>query len=516
MNVATSASPLSYASTGHDGCDKRVAGTDATCGPRTEDAHDVDHRRTAPHRFVLLLAVIAIVWELASPAAAQQSVWEFTPYRIQVFLGLGNAPELTPQFQEELGSVLTERSSAVVGAAWDLTVTAATPTLRHVSVSDIEAVTVEQLPPESLDSDKVLLMAILPTVSGYRVVARELDVHTQTWNTTVRLTVWQSAKLGDGLFQAAREAFAPLAHIAEVEKKQATLRLRAAALPTRDKSFRLAKPGDLFQPLYRYNDREGKPRRITTIPFTYLTLEEVGQTEARCQIHSGMRSPLSGRRRGRVEQLALGIVPPQTPTSLILHSRVDAKQVLPGYDIYQSSTGGAPAQWLGRTDWRGRMQIPPAESPLRVLLVRSGGELLARLPIVPGLHDELTAPVPDNTQKLRAEGFLKGFQEDLIDLVTRREVLLAQARGHLNAQRLEEAQDVLEKLRTLKTRGALERQLDQETKKLASSDPFVQRDINALFAETRKLLTEHLDPADLERLTAAIRESRTADVAPKE
>ncbi len=381
-------------------------------------------------------------------------------------------------------------------------------------MTDLEAVTVEQLPPVSLEGDKVLLMNVMSTVAGYRVTARELDVHTHTWNTTVRRTVWQSAKLADGLFRAAREAFAPLAQITEVEKKKATLRLRAATLPTRDKSFRLANQGDLFQLLCRYNDREGKPRRITMIPFTYLRVESIAQGEAHCQLHSGMRSPLSSRRRGRVEQLALGIVPPQASTKVTLHARVDVKQVLPGYDIYQSADGVTPAQWLGRTDWRGELPIPPSDSPLRILLVRSGGELLARMPIVPGLHAELNVPVPDNTQKLRAESFLKGFQEDLIDLVTRREVLLAQTCSHLQAQRLEEAQKLIEKLRLLKTRVELTRQLDQELKKLAASDSFVQRDIETLFAETRKLLGEHLNPADLERLAAAIRESRAANVAP--
>jgi len=459
------------------------------------------------------LAILALSLRFAAPAAAQQSVWEFTPYRIQVFVGFENSAELSPQVQEDLISAFQDRSNAVVGAVWDLTVTRAPLALHRTLMTDLETVTVEQIPPKSLEGDKVLLMTVTSTVAGYQVTARELDVHTQSWNTIVRRTIWQSAKLADGLFRAAREAFAPLAQITELEKKKATLQLRAAALPTRDKSFRLVNQGDLFQPLYRYNDREGKPRRITTIPFTYLRVENITQGEAHCQLHSGIRSPLSSRRRGRVKQLALGIVPPQSSTSVTLHARGDVKQILPGYDIYQSADGTAPAQWIGRTDWRGELPIPPSDSPLRILLVRSGGELLARVPIVPGLQAKLSVPVPDNTQKLHAESFLKGFQEDLIDLVTRREVFLAQARSHLQAQRLEEAQQLLEKLRLLKTRVELTRQLDQALKKLAASDPLGQRNLEPLFAETRKLLDEHLNPADLERLATAIRDGRAANVA---
>ena len=91
-------------------------------------------------------------------------------------------------------------------------------------------------------------------------------------------------------------------------------------------------------------------------------MEEIGETDVGCRLQSGMRTPLSARRRGRVEPLALRIAPPQAATRLTLQSRVDTTQVLPGYDIYESTEGSQPAKWLGRTDWRGTLEIPPAAS----------------------------------------------------------------------------------------------------------------------------------------------------------
>lgn len=459
------------------------------------------------------MAVALVAW--ASSPAAAQSVWEFTPYRLQVFLALGAAPELSPRLTGDLAVDVEDRTRAILGAVWDTTITPAPALLRRALIADLSAVTADALPKKSLEADKVILIAVLPGPSGYQVTARELDVRTMTFNALVRVAVGQPEKLRDGVYRAVRRAFAPLARIDAVDKKHVTLRLRAAALPPRDPAVAFVRPGDVFQPLFRYNDREGKPRRITTAPFTFLTVQQVAQPLLRCALHSGVRSPLGGRRRGRIEQLALAVIPPRRPTTLALRSRADSTQVLAGYDLYVSSQGAAPAKWLGRTDWKGQILVEPAAHPLRILLVKSGGELLARLPIVPGMYDELVAPLPDNKQKLRAEGYIKSFQEELIDLITRREVLLAQTRALVKANRLEEANKAIVQLRTMTSADELIRALDQEAKKVVTPDPLMQHKIDALFADTRKLVEQHLDPSAVEKLADAVRDSRAAKPASK-
>jgi len=489
-------------------------------------AHCLRHKQpsSSPRRpmsstrmhFARVAAAVLSVAVLTAPHAARaQSVWEFTPYRIQIYVAIGVAPELTAEAREDLIADLAARTNAIIGASWDLTITPAPPALHSALLADLEGVPNELLPKDALAHDKVILAAVVPERSGYRLAARELDVRTMTWNAAVEESVWQAFKLRDAMFGVVCDAFAPLAQIGAVDKKQVTLRLRAAALPIRDGSLGLVDSGDVFQPLFRYNDRDGNARRITTVPFTFLEVDKVAPMELQCTLHSGVRSPLGGRRRGRVEQLALAVVPPNRPTTLVLQSRSDAKHVLAGYDLYLSSEGSGFATWLGRTNWEGKLEVWPTRDPLRVLLVRSGGETLARLPIVPGLQSELIAPVPDNVEKLRAEGYVKGFQEDLIDLVTRREVLLAQARSHVQANRIDEAKALMKEIQAIATRDQLSRMLEQEAKKLVATDPGMQRKIDMLFADTEKILQQYLDPTAVEKLGDSLRERRVEKPSPK-
>ena len=472
--------------------------------------------RFQPSRWspVLARAVLwagLVVWTSAAPAETQ-SIWELTPYRIQILLATGPAAELTPELEADLRADLVTQVDTLVGAAWEVAVVNPVdlaPALRRAMIWEFEALTIESLPEESLQFDKVILLVISADPNAYRVTARELDVRTEVWSSPVRVSVWQTAKLRDAAFQAVWRAFAPLAQLATVEDKQVSLRLRASGFSVRDKTFSPAKAGDLFRPVIRYNNREGKPLRITVVPWTFLTVEEVTRAELKCKLHTGLRSPLSGRRRGRIEQLALAVIPPRQPTRLTLTSRTDPEQVLPGYDVYAHPPDSKTTTLLGRTDRHGSLTIDPADHPLRVLLVKNGGELLARLPLVPGMPAEISAPIANDDQRLRAEGFIKGFEEQLVDLVTRREVLLAQIRTRMAAEQYDEAESLIRQLRRLKTRDELGRSLGQEENRLVSEDAAVQRKIDVMFHDTRTLLQQHLDPETVEQLARELLEART-------
>ena len=472
-------------------------------------------RSQFPGRSLVLAA--AVLWAgvlipaLGNPAAAQ-SVWELTPYRIQVLLATGPAAELTPELEADLRADLVTQVDTLIGAGWDVTVPAPAdvpPALRRALISSVEALTVESLPEASLEFDKVIPLVVLPGVNGYRVTARELDVRTRTWSSPVTVTARQAAKLRDAAFHAVLEAFAPLAQIIAVEDRQVTLRLRAAGLPARDKSVRAVTPGDVFQPVIRYNDRGGEFDRITPVPWTYLTVEKAVRAELQCKLHTGLRSPLSSRRRGRVEPLALAVIAPGKPTRLTFKSRTNPEQVLPGYDVYSHPPDSKTTTLVGRTDRRGGVLVEPAEHALRVLLVKNGGELLARLPLVPGMPGEIDAAIADDDQRLTAEGFITGFEEELVDLVTRREVLLAQVRTRVAAKQFDEADSLVRQLRRLRTRDELARHLGQEKIRLVSDDLVVQQKIDKLFADTQKLLQQHLDPDVVDQLARELLEART-------
>ncbi len=451
-----------------------------------------------------------LLW--AAPASAQ-TVWELTPYRVGVIVAAGSTPELTSGLQADLKKDLTRRADALIGAAWKVSLVDMPAGLESAMVSDLQAVTTDSLPQEWLDSeqfDKIMLVAVLPGPVGHRVAARELDVRTRTWSTVVSVPVWHLAKLRDAAFWAMQSAFAPLAQIAAVDPdtKEVILRLRAAGFPARDPSFVPARPGDLFQPVIRYNERSGRLRGVNPIPWTLLTVEKVNPSGLSCKLHTGLRTPLSGRRRGRVEQLALGVIPPGKPTRLELHSRTDASQVLAGYDVYSHPPDSKATELLGRTDRQGSLMIEPGGHPLRVLLVKHGGEFLARLPLVPGIDAEVAAGIANDDQRLEVEGFIKGIEEELIDLVTRREVLKALIQKRIEEKQFDEADKLVWEFRSLKSRDDFILSLTQEQKKVYSDDKLMQARIDQMFKKTRELVHEYLNPAVVDRLVAQIREAR--------
>jgi hypothetical protein len=492
------------------------------------------------HRLRATLVPVLLACASAAPATAQ-TVWELSPYRVEIILATARAPELTGDLQADLRAELLTRVDTLIGAAWDADVRWATEELRRVMIRDLQRVTVELLDQElsrarqevpakepspdepaeppaqepfDLDSlDKIILLAVLPGPTGYEARARELDVRSRQWNTPVAVPAWHPAKLRDAAFRAVRRAFAPLARIAGVDEddpKRITLRLRAAGFPAPDETIVMARPGDVFRPIIRHNDRYGKFVGVRPVEWTFLYVEERSGGMLQCRLHTGMRSPLSARRRGQYEQLAVAAIPDDKPTRLVLQSRTEPGRVLPGYDVYSHPPDSKTTVLIGRTDRQGSVIVPPAANPLRVLIVKNGAEFLARLPLVPGMQPELIAEIRSDDERLKAEGFIRGLQEELIDLVTRREVLLAQTQKRIEEKKLDEAQKLIDDLRAMKDRDHFDLYLLQEQKRVFTADKLAQAKIDQMFRKTRDLVNVYLDPVVIEQLERQLREARPA------
>jgi hypothetical protein len=445
-------------------------------------------------------------------SAGADSVWEWTPYRVQVYLALGWAPELAGAPAKDLAADLAAQADALLGASWDLRVTDAPPALARRMLADLEAVAIEDLPQDSLDLDKVFLLVVQPQPTGYLVAARELDANARWFGTAVRITVSQPAGLRDGLFRAVGQAFAPLAEILSVDdvKKRTVLKLRAGAIGFRDKTYQPVGPGRIFVPIVRFDDHQGKPRQVALIPWTFCVVDSVQGAELQCALHTGLHSPMSVRRRGRMQQFALAVAPPQKPTRLVLRSRTDPQRVLVGYDLYEQLPDGKTMELVGRTDRQGVVTITPNGQGLRLLYVKHGGELLARLPLLPGLLAEADAAVPDDDLRLLAEGYLMGLRDDVIDAVAERAILIPRVRTLIQAGRLDEAQDLLRQLQTMDSADQFLRELSLKQKRLISDDPAVQRRLDAMFSDVEKLIHEKLDRQTIEQLQAELVQARAA------
>ncbi len=453
----------------------------------------------------LLLAVLVL-----TTSASAQSVWELTPYRIRLIVAMQPTAELNARLQADLEEALLGRFETVIGAAWDVSTAAesVSPQLRHQIVDNIGAVSAQLLPPGCEEFDKIMLLAIAPGPKGYRVAAREFDIRTQVFSAIAEQNIAQSSKLCDASFDAVWQAFAPLARIASSKGKDVNLRLRAGGLSMRDGALESLALGDVFRPMVRYLDREGKLRRVIEVPWTFMVVDKIEERGFHCKLHSGMHSPLSGRRRGRVEQLALAVRPVGKSTRLTLKARVEPHQPLCAYEVLSRLPDSKKTTPVGRTDAKGTVEIPAIDSPLRILVVKSGGVLLARLPIVPGLNESLTAEVPGVDERLEMEGFVTGVQEKLIDIVTRREVLIVRTRKHLETADWDAAKSCINELRSLKTRAEFLRTLDRQQEKVAVKDNWAKKKIDTLFNDTRKLLDKFLDPGAVDKIALEVNQAR--------
>ena len=457
-------------------------------------------------RALVIVALSVPACGLPSNLSAQ-TAWELTPYRVQLVICTTDEPPFTPRLKADLARALVHRADTVFGPSWIVRASTGAEAVGLAAIIEETALDAAGIAPEWLEGDKVMFVFVSSSAAGFRFVARELDLVTRTWSAPRAGESADAAVLVPEIFRTVVAAFAPLAIIDSVEKSSAVMRLRAGALPVPDFALAKVAPGTVFRPVIRVNDRDGNPRDVRVVQWTYLLATEVNGDRVTCQIHTGVKNPLGAKSGGAVQQLALAVVAPQGSTRLELRSRADPRRVLCGYDVYASPPDSEALSLVGRTDATGSVMIGPAGSPLRILLVKNGAELLGRLPLVPGLAPLATAALPDDDQRLAIEGFITGLQESLVDTVAQREVLLVRIRARIakgEKSGLEEARGFLAQLKRLPTRDQLAARLDERQKTNVASDARVRREIQKLFEDTREVIKQYLDPRQIEEAAASI------------
>ncbi len=449
---------------------------------------------------------------------AAQSTWEYSPYRVTVWLAAEDSPELPESLRVRLRETIQDRAVVAAGAAWDVRVRACPPALRHDVLTRIDALTAEDIARTDAArlpiDDKLIVLGVHAEPAGYRIQARELDCRTRTWQPLVEHRVSQPRRLADAAFQAVHEAFTPLVRIEQVRNRDVTVRLRAAGLILDETNPAHIPVEAILRPVIRRNDRMGEPVEggVMFVPWTFLVVQQQDGNILACRAHSGMFSLLAVRASARLQKFALLSKPPGEQSTVRIVRRGDGA-ALPGYEIYRQNPQTEETTLLGTTDWRGKLEVQQEGLPLQVLYVRNGGRLLARLPIVPGLEPELTAEVRDDHRRLEAEGYVRGLQNLVMDLVARRELYISRFSRHVQAEDFDQARALLERFDALPTRSDLARDLVQQGQRFASSDLSDRREqaqIDQMFKETQQLLSRFLDPGTGRELAAELAEARGA------
>jgi hypothetical protein len=463
-------------------------------------------------RYRLAACVAALTIACCSRAGAQ-SVWELMPYRVRTLIAFAPRPELTDRLRRRIEAYVSERVDVAIGAAWNMRIGPPPAELLGGMLGGLADVGLDDLPPEIMegDEDKLLLVTIRVTDGGFSIEARDYDLHARLVGSLETRQIAGREELPGETFNALLAAFAPLAQIERVDEAKVVLRLRAASLTPLDPEIVWVRPGDVFRPIMRFNDRDGTLKRLMPLDWTFLSVAELSGAEVTCTMFTGLKNPLSARRRGRIEQLALLARPTGGSTRLELRSRPvagdpESSRPLAGYAVYAHPAGLPKTVLLGRTDGHGLLTVPADESPVRILLIKHGGEPMARLPLMPGLEPVLRAEVPDDDQRLAAEGLIAGFQENFVDLIARRAVLMRRIRLRLDENQLEQAKAFMDELRRLPRQEDLLSTLTEQRQEYSTDDPRMRKKIGKLFDDTQEIVVRYMNMGDLNQLEHDLQE----------
>ena len=455
------------------------------------------------------LAVVALLGN-SGLGAAETTSWEFSPYRVQLELVVDAKLNPNAISVTNLGRELERRIHSTLYPIWNVTLVIPTGADRQRILAGDEFP--EDLVPEAstLSPDKRMRLGVIQELSGTRLVCREFDEFTQRWTPPLECAVHQELLLSQQCLEIICRAFAPLAKIEVLpeDKSHVLLKLKGSKLFNSVSADALVRVEDVFQPfLVRNTPGSSKSTQFHELPWTYVTVEKPSQEHWLGKIDSGMRAPFGAGRQGRIEVMALAIKNPLPATQVRFHATQDESEALVGFEIWQRGQGDSESKLLGYTDELGSILVQrPQGAPVLTLFVRSDTQLLAKVPVLPGASREVKIPLVDDRARILAQAEINTLRENLIDIMARRNILMARIRKHLGDSQIDEAKSLLADLNELPTRVDFENLLSlaERNPRHRSENPRVQLKIDGLFAEMRSLLGRFLNVSEITQIESEV------------
>jgi len=447
----------------------------------------------APGRHRLLWALAAVGFIAAAPAPSTMSAPATAPeptpatrlpYRVRVVLAFADQVRLTPRFRRFTQQRVAVGLDRTMGYAWDVTIEPSPPLLSDVTATALEAVTPDALKDAAADHDKLIILCVRWEQDHFDLFGRELDVATGLLGPTFRQTAVARRLVGDRLSAMAARMFRPLATVQRRGRRSVQLTARGGELLTPDPLVRILAAGTIFRPIRQHMDRKGNLGELKTIPWTLLKVQQPDGPTAVARIRTGLRNPMTIRRRGRWRFTALGVKSANRDTTLeLINARSQMALPLGGQDVYISYDRSKPGYHYGTTDRYGRLRVTPRSPVTEIVfaMVRSGREALARLPFVPGAEALPPARVRTDDVRLDVEGRILSLQEDVLGQIARERLV----ERHIKKKQFLAAKELLPTVQApevfLKRLKAIKEQA------LAAAE---RQGTGALSAKTRKLFDE--------------------------
>ncbi|MGQ0634958.1 MAG: hypothetical protein ACT4QC_10130 [Planctomycetaceae bacterium] len=486
-----------------------------------------------PHRAAIATAVVAAAL-LGGPAAlgaedASEPPFEQRPYRVHIEIEFAEAGAFSPARRAETLRELAQALDRTVGDMWQVSLA------EDRSPDAALGQSLKRLREEDCWSrygenrfDKAYRLTADAAGATYLVAGREWDAATRQLSPICRRNGGDAREIPSLLVELLRDLFRPVAIVEQPKKGPLTLRARAGALTSRDQSWWPLKDEALYEVYYRYLNKERSVERIQQVPWTYIAASDVTSGTALAAVFSGLRVPLAARRR-RVEVVALAARRQSRGTHLQLITRAPGRRPLGGIEVEISSakyvagettpSNSAAAPRLARlvSSRSGIVVLGDEVLSARVpvwLLVRSGQNLLARVPFVPGVRELEILELPDDTLRLEIEGRLAQLQSELVDTVARRAVLASLSRSGAKAGDWTRVDEHLRQLATLPDANEFLSELNAirlpglQAARQRKDRPAELR-IAKLCDELSTLIKQYLDDDRLKQLREEVAEVRT-------
>ena len=366
--------------------------------------------------------------------------------------------------------------------------------------------------------DKVFIVSVKTNQVPNRIEAIEFDTLMRHFGPVASVNSTGASFLPRGIGICLTKAFGPMVRIENAGQRSALGLLRAGGLvkeKDRDHSPAWIRVGDILEPMTRKNDRNGNPIMIGALDWAYLHVTELdGYQERNVQMdfYSGRGGGLQGRKNKRTFKTALRVRPELSSTDVRLHLQRDPDFPLIGYELYQKDLESGDMTFVGRTNWDGVLRVEATDDPLRLLYVKNGGAILARLPLVPGLYHNVVADLSGDDIRLQAEAYIRGAQNSIIDLVAIRELFKARILLRLERGEMEKAEELLTALRDQPTSdalyGAIGKKQQDFINLLGTKNANQSRKVDEMFTNTRELLQKHITPKLVQDLELAYIEAQ--------
>jgi hypothetical protein len=421
------------------------------------------------------------------------------PYTIRVWLSIDPATRIDANSRDVLLGGWKALVKRFVGPPWSVEVAEGEGPLE---AGDLHALTLDVVKPIVKDRDKGWFIRVSPHAGGLAFSGREYDTTTGRLGPVCRRNGMAVGDASRTLFLLSSDIFSPVAEIGPSAAGGVSLTVQASSLEAADAIGRVVAPGTVFRPLRIVANRDGTVQKVVPIQATYLRVEKLEGTAARCQIVSNLADPLTKMVVGRVRLVAVGVKPSAIPTKLrYVIGKVD-KIPAAGYTLTARNIPTGPPREVGLTDREGRIVLDPgfAEGLVVLRLLAGGVEPLVEFPFMPGEQEgERTMVIPDaRPMTVALETKLNALRDEVIDQVALRGRIEARLKAKADANAWPEVKTQLDQFRLLPPRSAFDERLaaaknEAEAQQTKSRIPVLTVYAQQQIAELQGLMDRYLD-----------------------